>query len=160
MIQLALSDRARRFLDASCPKEVLLGSRLNELALFLGGMLVSGLTNTTIKAMVHRPRPLAYFAKHPAMINGVPHDAACVHVVGKAWKTRSFPSGHAETAFSAATIASILFGGWYWLSYLIALLVAYSRVYSGVHFPLDTLGGAVLGVIVTGAFMLWYRRGG
>jgi len=119
------------------------------------GMLSAGLTNNAVKSAVHRPRPLVYFAQAG---NTVPGRAASdIHIVGKAWKTRSFPSGHTETAFSAATVLGMLFGGWYWLAYLAAALVGYSRVYAGVHFPLDVAAGALIGTAVTAAWVMWYR---
>jgi undecaprenyl-diphosphatase len=119
------------------------------------GMLSAGLTNSAAKSAVNRPRPLVYFAQAG---NGAPGRAASdIHIVGKAWKTRSFPSGHTETAFSAATVLGLLFGGWYWLAYLAAALVGYSRVYAGVHFPLDVAAGAIIGTAVTAAWVLWYR---
>jgi undecaprenyl-diphosphatase len=45
-----------------------------------------------------------------------------------------------------------------WLWWLIAVLVAYTRVYLGVHYPLDVLGGAVIGVLC-GLVALCVMRG-
>jgi undecaprenyl-diphosphatase len=60
----------------------------------------------------------------------------------------SFPSNHATNIFGAATVLSALFPPATLLWYFFALLIALSRVYVGVHFPLDVLGGALLGVSV------------
>lgn len=57
----------------------------------------------------------------------------------------SFPSNHAANAFAGATILSSAFPVGTPFFFLLAALIAYSRVYVGVHFPGDVLGGALLG---------------
>jgi undecaprenyl-diphosphatase len=58
----------------------------------------------------------------------------------------SFPSGHAATSAAGAVILAYLLGrGGLWLG-LLAVAVSFSRVYVGVHYPLDVLAGAALGV--------------
>jgi undecaprenyl-diphosphatase len=65
------------------------------------------------------------------------------------WDTgSSFPSGHAATSVAGAIVLSYLIGrGWLILGVL-AAAVAFSRVYIGVHYPLDVLAGAALGAAV------------
>jgi undecaprenyl-diphosphatase len=60
----------------------------------------------------------------------------------------SFPSGHAATAFAAATVVAVFHPRLRVPIYTLAALVALSRVYLGVHFWLDILAGAALGVLV------------
>ena len=59
--------------------------------------------------------------------------------------TPSFPSGHSVTAFLGATLISFSRARWAWWLYLLAAGIAWSRVYVGVHYPLDVLAGAALG---------------
>lgn len=58
----------------------------------------------------------------------------------------AFPSGHSTAAFTASTIIGLKYGH---LGILLGLaaLVAFSRVYIGVHYPSDVLFGAILGVL-------------
>ena len=58
----------------------------------------------------------------------------------------SFPSGHTSGAFLMATAVVMVYPALFWPMYLWACLVGTSRILLGVHFPTDTLAGAVMGV--------------
>ena len=63
--------------------------------------------------------------------------------------TRSFPSGHTAAAFAFATGAGRELP---WTGpplYLLAALVGYSRVHTGVHYPLDVIVGAAAGMALS-----------
>ncbi len=72
----------------------------------------------------------------------------------------SFPSGHATAAFAAATVLALALRRGPVTAALFALAgaVAYSRLYVGVHFPIDALAGAALGVVVGAATWAVARR--
>ncbi len=84
-----------------------------------------------------------------------PHLDPLVHVPHSA----SFPSGHAATSFAcAATLARFVPRRVAVLLYALAALIAFSRVYVGVHYPLDVLAGALLGLGVATALRLSLAR--
>ena len=62
--------------------------------------------------------------------------------------TSSFPSGHATVAFACATVLALAVPRLRWPLLALATVIAFSRVYVGVHYPLDVLAGAVLGVAI------------
>ena len=93
-----------------------------------------------IKPFVDRPRPEAA-GLSPRLL--VPSQGG-----------PAFPSNHAANIFAAATILWLLFRRWSWAAFVYAAAVAYSRVYVGVHRPLDVLGGAAIGAAC--AFGAWY----
>lgn len=57
----------------------------------------------------------------------------------------SFPSGHTSAAFMMALIISYFLPALTVCLYIFALLVGLSRIYVGVHYPSDILGGAAFG---------------
>jgi membrane-associated phospholipid phosphatase len=70
----------------------------------------------------------------------------------------SFPSGHA-TSFMALGVAIFLThkkAGYVFM--LLALLIGLARIVAGVHFPVDILGGFVLGVLVAFAVKFFYSK--
>jgi undecaprenyl-diphosphatase len=72
----------------------------------------------------------------------------------------AFPSNHAVNAGALATLV-VLYMPRVWLpAAALAVLVGYSRIYVGAHYPLDVLAGGVLGIVVaivfsTGMTLLW-----
>lgn len=99
--------------------------------LLSGGVALG--VNNIIGAIYHRDRP--FVAHH--VIQLVQHDASA-----------SFPSNHAAAAFAVAT--SI----WLWrrkegsVWFVLAILIGFSRIWSGIHYPLDIIGGAISGTVI------------
>ena len=112
------------------------------IALFLGlsVALADQISVQVFKNLFCRLRPC-----HEPLLEGL------VHIVnGKCGGQYGFVSSHAANAFNVATI-SILFirKRWYSISIVIwALIIGYSRIYLGVHYPGDVICGSALGILV------------
>jgi hypothetical protein len=93
---------------------------------------ISFVATYLIKKLVGRPRP---FIRNLKIVP--------VYIPGES----SFPSGHTSTSFSTAMAVSRAYPKWYVIApaFLWAGATGYSRMYLGVHYPTDVLGGAVLG---------------
>jgi membrane-associated phospholipid phosphatase len=85
--------------------------------------------------------------------------AAQLHIIGPRLLADSFPSGHASTVAVLATVVGLhRRRPWVYAALpLPVLLVAFSRVVVGAHWPLDVLGGLILGWTV-GHLSVWLAR--
>jgi undecaprenyl-diphosphatase len=96
--------------------------------------LAADLAAGALKQLFGRPRPPLRFPL-PEPLVSVPGSPA-------------FPSGHAATSFACAVVLGAAAPRLRLALLVLAALVAWSRVYVGVHYPLDVLAGAILGVAV------------
>ena len=105
------------------------------LFIFIEGVLAviiaRSIITETIRFFYHHPRPFEALSLSPL-------------VQGDGY---SFPSGHAVTFFSLAMVLYYFdkrIGSWF---FLFAFINGVSRIIAGVHFPLDIIGGIVVGVL-------------
>lgn len=93
-----------------------------------------------LKSWFHRPRPFVEqtitVRMPPTAASGLPQDG-------------SFPSGHASNAFMVGVFFADRFRRKRYVFYSLAALVAFSRVYLGLHYPGDVVAGGILGWFVT-----------
>ena len=88
----------------------------------------------TLKEFIARDRPCH-------ALNNVKDIASCSN-------SFSFPSNHAINSFTVATIISLTYKNLAFFLYIAALLIGYSRIYLGVHYPADVLAGALCGILI------------
>jgi undecaprenyl-diphosphatase len=99
--------------------------------------LVTNMVVTLLKHAVGRDRPPAVILD-PKPLMEVP-------------TTSSFPSGHAATGFACALVLARFAPRLTVPLFVLAALIAFSRVYVGVHYPFDVLAGALLGLAIATA---------
>lgn len=105
---------------------------------FIVSFLAACIVSAVLKFFVHRLRPfVTYHFIEKLSVGGSP----------------SFPSGHTTDAFVIAVAVGMVSRRWYLMIW--ALLVGYSRMCLGVHYPSDVLAGAVIGSL---AAIFCYRE--
>ena len=109
------------------------------LALTIGCVYLA--SDVGLKAVFGRPRPFEVLSGLPLLI--------------PAPLSSSFPSTHAGLGIAGAIAGSRLFPPAGWILWPIGLLAGISRVYVGVHWPSDVLGGGLVG-----AACAWFALGG
>lgn len=149
-------------------------------AFFLTAALIvlinDAVISNSIKHLVHRPRPfqteegvrMVDLARKTPRILAIALPASVkisdpTTPPGKSG--RSFPSSHTVNTIAVALVTACFYRRYGWLSFLPALLVAYSRIYTGSHWPSDVLISLFLGVGTTLLLLvllawLWRTKGG
>ena len=98
----------------------------------MGLCLVVG--NIVLKPLVHRGRP-CWVDPSVRMLIPIPMDY-------------SFPSGHSMSSFAGATVLYYANKKWGVVAFILAILIAFSRMYLFVHYPSDVLVGGTIGIIL------------
>ena len=126
------------FGDVRARRQLPIASLIAAVSVGIGSLVVA-----LVKETVDRPRPA----------HADPGIDTAVGTPG----SPSFPSGHTATAFAAAAVVGAFYPRLRWPLYALAALVGMSRIYLGVHFALDVVAGAILGLSI-GLGIVWAVR--
>lgn len=103
------------------------------------------ITNVTLKPLVDRVRPYNY--------------SDAIIPLGRIPKESSFPSGHTCASFACALIYVHMLPKKYGIPLVVlATLIALSRLYLGVHFPTDVIGGFLVALFSSTLVYCCYQR--
>jgi len=111
--------------------------KYRKVGLMVGASLLGSLVfnNMLVKNLVARPRP---YRMMEALTILVPEPGEF-----------SFPSGHTSSSFAAGVVLYLMLPKKYGIpAMILAFLIGISRLYVGVHYPTDVLGGMVMGTLI------------
>lgn len=113
---------------------------------------VSGVTANVLKATVVRIRPHAEGLQVQGHNESSDSDAAVARSFWDA-RQRSFPSGHAATAWGLAIGLSLVFLRGWWIFGMLATLASVQRIESGAHYPSDVLAGMAIAFLIAACIL-------
>ncbi|MCP8308573.1 MAG: phosphatase PAP2 family protein [archaeon] len=114
-------------------------------AIFLAiTVITAGILGLMLKAFLYRPRPYE-------LLTGI-------NLLGLEEYGSSFPSGHSVRAFAGSTLIFRRYGRIASPLLVLSLIVAFSRVYLGFHYPTDTIAGALLGLAIANFIFIFTKR--
>jgi len=123
------------------------------IAFLIGSLVTAGIVNLFKKVLLDDMyRPSKYFELY---------ESAQLHLIEgvKLHSLQSFPSGHTATAFSVFFFLALILKSkpLKFSMFLLAIIVAYSRVYISQHFLIDITAGSAIAVLIMFFTYLWMK---
>lgn len=108
------------------------------------GTVGSWLVAVLVKAWVAAPRPFVTFTQVSPLVTEAPYT--------------SFPSGHATVFFALATAVYLYHKKLGYFFFLCAFLISISRIMAGVHYPVDVIFGAAIGIFIAWLSTTFFQK--
>jgi undecaprenyl-diphosphatase len=112
----------------------------------IAGLIARFAVKGAIVLFYHRPRPYVHLPLVHKLIS-----------MPMSENFQSFPSGHAIFFFALSTVVYYFNKKLGVIFFIFAVLMGIARVFVGVHWPSDILGGAILGILV-GLVVTWFYK--
>jgi len=101
----------------------------------------------SLKFVIKRERPL-FFLEMSSKLSKGPGEIL----------DPSFPSAHAAYSFMMATLLATWFPRYRVLFFILAGFIGWTRIYLGLHYPIDVIAGGILGYGITKLFLHWVSK--
>lgn len=120
----------------------------------LAGQILGGLTSVILKNLFEAPRPKLFFAEQ------FPHISLPTIEGVTQYLNHSFPSGHTISIVALTVCLSVVVSNkrWQYPLFVVAISVAYSRVYLSLHFAEDIFAGTIIGFLTAVVLIPFYHH--
>lgn len=105
-------------------------------------------TTGIFKVLIGRLRPLLFDALGIRLFEPLSFDYAF----------NSMPSGHSAANFAGLVMLGMLFPRIKWATWTLAIIIGFSRVYVGAHWPMDVVVGAFIGMVCADIVKSWLKK--
>lgn len=123
---------------------------------FLAGILARFIIVNIIRYFLPRQRPFAFLNFAQQNLGGSVENH--VNLLVDKVNQSAFPSGHAAFFFAIATIVYFYNKKAGLLFFIASFLISISRVFTGIHWPSDIIAGAIIGILSSFLFILFFRK--
>jgi len=103
---------------------------------FVCSVGLSDFTGSVVKNHFNRPRPYT-------------QSTLTIEQRSPANPSKSFYSNHSSNSFAIANYLGFVFPAGRLIYFALAIMIAYSRMYNGVHYPSDIICGAIMGLVIS-----------
>lgn len=117
------------------------------LILMVPGIILTDQIGRSIKNLELRERPYMNLNNVKLIVGAKLNEDGSFKVTKSSKK--SFPSNHSANIFFICSFFAFIYPKYKRYFFIIAVLISISRVYVGVHYPLDIIGGASIGIITS-----------
>ena len=119
-------------------REIYTKTKTSHAALIFYSVLSAGIVVKVLKTLIGRTRPIFFEAL----------DMTGFYPPSLDWAFNSMPSGHTMISFAGLVMIGMLAPRYKWFTWTLAILIGFSRIAYGAHWPTDVILGAFLGMAI------------
>jgi membrane-associated phospholipid phosphatase len=137
-----------RFNIAEVIRDFMQKSKNNVLFLMFCSIALGSVAGAVLKYGLGRARPIFFEAlSHTGF-----------YPFNTEWAFHSMPSGHSISSFAALVTLGLLFPKFKWATWTSAILIGFSRICYGAHWPSDVLLGAFIGMLSADLIISYFKK--